>query len=93
MDFIIIANFRMSVLIETSLGNVVIDLWTDDCPRTCLNFLKLCKVKFFNFHQFHSVQAGFAAQTGDPDGSGNQFYFYMGPRISYMGEFLYGKFI
>lgn len=61
----------MSVLIETSLGNVVVDLWTDECPKTCLNFLKLCKVKYFNFHIFHSVQSGFIAQSGDPTGSGN----------------------
>ena len=66
-----ILQIKMSVLIETSLGNVVVDLWTDNCPRASLNFLKLCKMKFYNFHVFHSVQTGFAAQTGDPEGSGN----------------------
>ena len=33
----------MAVLLETSYGDIVIDLYTDACPRTTLNFLKLCK--------------------------------------------------
>lgn len=33
----------MAVLLETSLGELVIDLFVDDCPLTCKNFLKLCK--------------------------------------------------
>ena len=32
------------------------------------SFLKLCKVKYFNFCPFHSVQKGFTCQTGDPLG-------------------------
>jgi peptidyl-prolyl cis-trans isomerase-like 4 len=42
----------MSVLIETSLGDLVIDLETERCPRTCENFLKLCKVKYYNLNAF-----------------------------------------
>jgi len=34
---------RMSVLIVTSLGDLVVDLHTNKCPLTCKNFLKLCK--------------------------------------------------
>lgn len=41
----------MSVLIVTSLGDIVVDLFTDKCPLTCKNFLKLCKLLHFpNFH-------------------------------------------
>ena len=32
------------------------------------SFLKLCKVKYYNFSPFHSVQKGFTCQTGDPLG-------------------------
>lgn len=60
----------MSVLLETTLGDIVIDLFTDERPRACLNFLKLCKIKYYNYCLFHSVQANFLAQTGDPTGRG-----------------------
>ncbi|GFR80562.1 peptidyl-prolyl cis-trans isomerase-like 4 [Elysia marginata] len=36
----------------------------------CLNFLKLCKIKFYNFSLFHSVQSNLVAQTGDPTATG-----------------------
>ncbi|EAW10902.1 PPIL4 family peptidylprolyl isomerase [Aspergillus clavatus NRRL 1] len=58
----------MSVLLETSLGDVVIDLLVDDSPKACENFLKLCKVKYYNFSPVHSVQKNFTFQTGDPLG-------------------------
>ncbi|KAJ8652529.1 peptidyl-prolyl cis-trans isomerase-like 4 [Lichtheimia ornata] len=62
----------MSVLLETSLGDIVIDLFTEECPKTTLNFLKLCKIKYYNFSPFHNVQKDFMAQTGDPTGRGDQ---------------------
>jgi peptidyl-prolyl cis-trans isomerase-like 4 len=42
----------MSVLLETSVGDLVIDLEVEDCPKTCENFLKLCKVYYYNLHAF-----------------------------------------
>ena len=33
----------MAVLLETSKGDLVIDLYTDECPVAASNFLKLCK--------------------------------------------------
>ena len=42
----------MSVLLETSLGDIVIDLEVEACPKTCENFLKLCKVYYYNLHAF-----------------------------------------
>ncbi|KAG0232511.1 Peptidyl-prolyl cis-trans isomerase cyp6 [Actinomortierella wolfii] len=60
----------MSVLIETSVGDFVIDLHTAEAPTTCLNFLKLCKVKYYNFCCFHNVQRDFMVQTGDPTATG-----------------------
>ncbi|KAH0707928.1 hypothetical protein KY290_012457 [Solanum tuberosum] len=61
----------MSVMIVTSLGELVIDLFTDRCPLTCKNFLKLCKIKYYNGCLFHTVQKDFTAQTGDPTGTGS----------------------
>ena len=43
---------EMSVLLETSLGDIVIDLEVEACPKTCENFLKLCKVYYYNLHAF-----------------------------------------
>jgi len=60
----------MSVLIETSLGDIVIDLEVKLCPELCKNFLKLCKIKYYNFVLFHNVQKNFMIQTGDPTGTG-----------------------
>ncbi|EGO02287.1 hypothetical protein SERLA73DRAFT_104684 [Serpula lacrymans var. lacrymans S7.3] len=60
----------MSVLFETSLGDIVMDLEVDLCPKTCENFLKLCKVYYYNLNAFFNVSKDFLAQTGDPSASG-----------------------
>lgn len=60
----------MSVLLETTLGDIVIDLFVKERPRCCLNFLKLCKMKYYNLCSFHSIEQNYIAQTGDPSGSG-----------------------
>ncbi|KAJ3175455.1 Peptidyl-prolyl cis-trans isomerase cyp6 [Irineochytrium annulatum] len=54
----------MSVLIETSLGDLVIDLEVKRAPKACLNFVKLCKAKYYNYSLVHTVQKNFTAQTG-----------------------------
>lgn len=55
---------------ETTLGDVVIDLYTEERPKASLNFLKLCKIKFYNYCLIHNVQRDFIIQTGDPTGTG-----------------------
>ncbi|KAF5321447.1 hypothetical protein D9619_000228 [Psilocybe cf. subviscida] len=60
----------MSVLFETSLGDLVIDLEVDNCPKTCENFLKLCKVYYYNLNAFFNVSKDFLAQAGDPTATG-----------------------
>lgn len=62
-------TFKMSVVIETTLGDITVDLFMNDRPRACLNFLKLCKIKYYNYNLFHTISRGFIAQTGDPTGS------------------------
>ncbi|KAI5925207.1 cyclophilin-like domain-containing protein [Camillea tinctor] len=58
----------MSVLLETSAGDIVIDLLVDYAPNECENFLKLCKTKYYNFSPVHSIQQNFSFQSGDPLG-------------------------
>ena len=51
---------------ETSLGDIVIDLDVVKSPRACENFVKLCKLKAYNFSLFHSVQRNFMVEAGRP---------------------------
>ncbi|KAG1752489.1 cyclophilin-like domain-containing protein [Suillus paluster] len=60
----------MSILFETSLGDLVIDLEVEQCPKTCENFLKLCKVYYYNLNAFFNVSKDFLAQAGDPTATG-----------------------
>uniref|UniRef100_A0A2P2I4E3 Peptidyl-prolyl cis-trans isomerase n=2 Tax=Hirondellea gigas TaxID=1518452 RepID=A0A2P2I4E3_9CRUS len=60
----------MAVVIETTIGDFTVDLCTEERPRTCLNFLKLCKQKYYNLNLLYSVERNFVAQMGDPTGSG-----------------------
>ncbi|CAD6564430.1 MAG: Peptidyl-prolyl cis-trans isomerase cyp6 [Tremellales sp. Tagirdzhanova-0007] len=60
----------MSVMLETSLGELVIDLEVERCPRTCENFLKLCKIKYYALNAFFNVSKDFIAQAGDPTATG-----------------------
>lgn len=55
----------MSVVIETTIGSLTVDLHCDLRPRTCLNFLKLCKMKYYNFCPFHRITKDFIAQSGE----------------------------
>jgi len=61
----------MSVVLETTIGDLTIDLFTEERPHSCKNFLKLCKLKYYNFCLFHHIQSNFVAQTGDPTGTGS----------------------
>lgn len=56
----------MSVLLETSAGDLVIDLLIEESPKACLNFLKLCKLKYYNFSPFYNLQKSSFFQGGDP---------------------------
>ncbi|KXT05209.1 hypothetical protein AC578_8377 [Pseudocercospora eumusae] len=58
----------MSVLLETSAGDITCDLFLEDAPKCCENFLKLCKIKYYNYAPIYNVQPNFSFQTGDPIG-------------------------
>jgi cyclophilin family peptidyl-prolyl cis-trans isomerase len=57
----------MSVLLETSLGDIVVDLFTTKCPITTLNFIKLCQAKFYNNSLFYNVEKDFWARVRHAD--------------------------
>ncbi|KAG7447705.1 cyclophilin-like protein [Guyanagaster necrorhizus] len=60
----------MSVLLETSVSDLVIDSEVETCPKTCENFLKLCKVHYYTLGTFSHISKGFFAQAGDPSATG-----------------------
>lgn len=59
------------VLLKTSKGDVVIELFENEAPNTVANFISLIEQKFYDGLKFHRVLGGFMAQGGDPKGNGS----------------------
>jgi peptidylprolyl isomerase len=59
-----------TVLLQTTMGDVKIELLDDTMPITTGNFRKLVEKGFYNGTIFHRVIAGFMIQGGDPQGTG-----------------------
>lgn len=55
-----------TALLETSLGDIKVELYTDKMPITAGNFVKLAKSGFYDGLHFHRVIKGFMAQFGCP---------------------------
>ena len=55
-----------TVELQTSLGQITIDLFGKDAPKTVANFLGLIDSSFYPGILFHRVHPGFLVQTGDP---------------------------
>lgn len=55
-----------TVTLQTNLGNIVVELWTDKAPKSVENFLGLVKKGFYDGVKFHRVIPGFMIQGGDP---------------------------
>ena len=56
---------KQKIVLETSKGNITIELLNDLAPNHCKRILQLSKDKFFDDVVFHRVIDGFMAQTGD----------------------------
>ncbi|RPI19384.1 MAG: peptidylprolyl isomerase [Ignavibacteriae bacterium] len=55
------------VVIQTSMGDITVELFEKDAPKHVANFKKLVKSGFYNNTTFHRVIAGFMIQGGDPN--------------------------
>ena len=64
-------NGNYSAVIETSLGSIEIELFTDIAPITVNNFVNLSKDGYYDNVIFHRVIKGFMIQGGDPSGTGH----------------------
>ena len=63
-------NPENTLLIETSKGNVVIQLRPDLAPQHVERIKQLARENFYDGIVFHRVIEGFMAQTGCPQGRG-----------------------
>ena len=59
-----------TVLLQTTMGDVKIELFDDAMPITAGNFRKLVEKRFYDGTIFHRVIANFMIQGGDPEGTG-----------------------
>lgn len=76
------ANNLPRVLIRTSVGDMVVELFENEAPNTVKNFVTLVESGFYSNLSFHRVLAGFMAQGGCPKGDGTG-----GPGYSVPEEF------
>ncbi|MHB8361669.1 MAG: peptidylprolyl isomerase [Thermoplasmataceae archaeon] len=70
------------VTLETTMGNIKIELFEKEMPVTAGNFRKLAESGFYDGIIFHRVIKDFMIQGGDPTGTGSG-----GPGYSIKDEF------
>ena len=58
------------VILETNYGNIDIELFTLEAPKTCRNFIQHCLNKYYNGCHFFKIFKNFMIQTGDPTNTG-----------------------
>lgn len=60
------ASIPLAAIIETSQGNINVELFNSDAPKAVANFVKLAQQGFYDGLSFHRVIPGFMIQGGDP---------------------------
>lgn len=65
-----VGSLGTKVVMCTTMGDIFIRLFPQECPRTVENFLTHAKNGYYNSVIFHRVIKGFMIQTGDPQGDG-----------------------
>nr|XP_027204347.1 RING-type E3 ubiquitin-protein ligase PPIL2-like [Dermatophagoides pteronyssinus] len=58
------------VRLVTNFGNLNLELYCDKVPRTCDNFIQLCRRGYYDNCRFHRLIKNFMLQGGDPTGTG-----------------------
>jgi peptidyl-prolyl cis-trans isomerase B (cyclophilin B) len=70
MENVDFENKTYQVQFETSMGNVLLDLFPDVAPEHCKSMIALSKIGFYDNLTFHRVIDGFVIQGGCPEGTG-----------------------
>ena len=60
----------MKAIMNTEKGEMEIEFYKDDAPKTVENFVKLSKDGYYDGLTFHRVIPNFVVQGGCPDGTG-----------------------
>ena len=60
-----------SVILNTTQGEISVELFAKQAPLTCRNFLQLCIDGYYDDTIFHRLVPGFILQGGDPTGTGH----------------------
>jgi cyclophilin family peptidyl-prolyl cis-trans isomerase len=55
-----------TALIQTTMGDIEVELYGEDAPKTVANFVGLADRKYYDGILFHRVVPGFVIQAGDP---------------------------
>ena len=72
---------RLIAVIDTSKGEIRVELNARAAPTTVANFVNLVQRGFYNGLTFHRIERNFMAQGGDPLGTGSG-----GPGYQFRGE-------
>ncbi|KAH7358345.1 peptidyl-prolyl cis-trans isomerase-like 1 [Plectosphaerella cucumerina] len=59
-----------NVSLETTMGTILVELYTTHAPKTCTNFATLSKRGYYDNTIFHRIIPNFMVQGGDPTGTG-----------------------
>lgn len=60
----------VNISIETTKGNIELELFESDVPKTVANFVGLTEQGYYNGIIFHRISKGFVIQGGDSTGTG-----------------------
>lgn len=63
-----------TAVIQTSMGDLTVEFFSDTAPVTVNNFISLSKDGYYDNIIFHRVISGFMIQGGDPSGTGHGEY-------------------
>ncbi|PQE29866.1 peptidyl-prolyl isomerase CWC27 protein [Rutstroemia sp. NJR-2017a WRK4] len=60
-----------SCILHTTSGDISLELWAQQVPLACRNFLQHCLDGYYDNTIFHRLVPGFILQGGDPTGTGS----------------------
>lgn len=66
----IISNMKHLITLKTNFGEIKLETYDADAPKTVANFIALANKGFYDGLTFHRVIKGFMIQGGDPNGNG-----------------------